>query len=94
MEISGVGQRVRGGGGGGGGTRYPDFPYLVYLLLCVRVVSTHMPVSELLYFFFFFFSSSLSILYTRFQNIFQYLSKRERERVKEPGDVISKEVRT
>ena len=46
MEISGVGQRGKEGGGGGGG-RYPDVPYLVYLLLCVRVVSTHMPFSEL-----------------------------------------------
>ena len=44
MEISGVGQRGKEGGGG----RYPDVPYLVYLLLCVKVVSTHMPFSELL----------------------------------------------
>ena len=37
MEVSGVGQNGRALSW-----------YLVYLLLCVRVVSTHMPFSELL----------------------------------------------
>ena len=72
-----------GGGGGGGGTRYPDFPYLVYLLLCGRVVSTHMPVSELLYFFFFFFLFSFNFIYEVSEHISVPFEKRERDKQRE-----------
>ena len=66
-------------------------PYLIYPLLCVRVVSTHMPFPELLSFFFCFL---FSFIFSFNTGHVEHSSVTKKNRAKGLGDVISKEVRT